>query len=65
MILGETTDHRSLKDVIPVNKGTYITTHGIVRKKCTTRGWEKCARWKDRLTDWIALKDLKDSYPIQ
>ena len=34
------------------------------RKKRTTQGWEICVQWKDGSTNWIALKDLKDSYPV-
>ena len=30
-----------------------------------TKGWEICVLWKDGSTDWIALKDLKQSYPIE
>ena len=31
----------------------------------TTRGWEVFVSWKDGSSDWISLKDLKDSYPVQ
>ena len=31
----------------------------------TTKGWEICALWKDGSTDWITLKDLKQSYPTE
>jgi hypothetical protein len=32
----------------------------------TTRGWKLLVEWKDRSTaDWIALKDLKESYPVE
>ena len=31
----------------------------------TTEGWEICALWKDGSTDWITLKDLKQSYPTE
>ena len=65
LLLDEIIDHRSLKDAIPASEGTYKTKHGAVRKKRTTRGWEICVRWKDGSSDWIALKDLKDSYPIE
>ena len=34
------------------------------RKKRTTRGWEICVQWKDGSTNSIALKDMKDSYPV-
>ena len=31
----------------------------------TTKGWEICVLWKDGLADWIALKGLEQSYPIE
>ena len=31
----------------------------------TTKGWEICGLCKDGSTNWIALKDLKQSYPIE
>ena len=31
----------------------------------TTKGWEICVLWKYGSTDWIALKDHKQSYPIE
>ena len=65
MLLDEIIDHCTLKDAIPISEGTFCTSAGTTRKKRTTRGWEICVRWKDGSTDWIALKDLKDSYPIE
>ena len=38
---------------------------GIRQRKMTTKGWEICVFWKDGSTDWIALKDIKQSYPIK
>ena len=31
----------------------------------TTKGWGICVFWKYVSTDWIALKDIKQSYPIE
>jgi hypothetical protein len=31
----------------------------------TTKGWKLLVEWKDGLTDWLPLKDLKESYPVQ
>ena len=31
----------------------------------TKKGWKIFVLWKDSSTDWIALKDLKQSYPIE
>ena len=64
LFLDEIIDHRRLDTAIPKSQGTYISRSGFERKKLTTRGWEICVRWKDASTDWIKLKDLKDSYPI-
>ena len=44
----------------------FITTGTGTRRRCeTTIGWELLAQWKDRSTNWISLKDLKESYPVQ
>jgi hypothetical protein len=31
----------------------------------TTKGWKLLVEWKDGSTDWLPLKDLKESYPVQ
>ena len=38
---------------------------GTKRRKETTKGWELLIRWKDGGIDWIALKDVKESHPVQ
>ena len=30
-----------------------------------TRGWELCVQWKDGSTNWVSLKDVKNSFPIE
>jgi hypothetical protein len=29
------------------------------------KGWKLCAKWKDGMTSWHQLADLKESYPIE
>ena len=65
MMLGEIMDHRVLPDAIPQSQGTYVNSYGVKRRKMTTRGWEVLVEWKDGSTDWLALKDLKESYPVE
>ena len=65
LALDEIEDHRVLEDAIPKNKGTYTTKQGTTRRKRTTRGWDLLVRWKDGSNNWISLKDLKESYPIE
>jgi hypothetical protein len=31
----------------------------------TTRGWQLLVKWKEGGSDWIPLKDLKESYPVE
>eukprot|EP00978_Attheya_sp_CCMP212_P003963 scaffold8437_cov60-Attheya_sp.AAC.3 len=65
MMLDEIVDHRILETAIPKSKGTYETQRGLTRNIRTTKGWEICVQWKDGSTDWIALKDLKELYPVE
>ena len=41
------------------------TSSGVKRRRETTTGWELLVQWKDGSTNWIVLKDLKASYPVQ
>ena len=65
MMMSEIIDHRVLPDAIPRSKGTYENSFGVKRKKFTTRGWQLLVEWKDGSTDWVELKDLKESYPVE
>lgn len=64
-MLDEIEDHRVLEDAIPMNQGTFITKQGTKRKRRTTKGWDLLLRWKDGSSNWVSLKDVKDSYPIE
>ena len=65
LMIDEIEDHQVLEDAIPKSQGTFTTSSGLTRKKRTTVGWEILVRWKDGSSDWVKLKDLKDSYPVQ
>ena len=62
MMMSEIVDHSVLPDAIPKSQGTYEENeYGGKRRKATTRGWELLVEWKDGSTEWVALKDLKES----
>jgi hypothetical protein len=66
MMLSEIINHRVLPDAIPQSQGTYENAYGVKRKKATTSGWQILAvEWRDGSTDWIELKDLKESYQVE
>ena len=39
--------------------------NGVMHRKLTTKGWLLLCQWKDSSTNWVSLKDMKDSYPVQ
>ena len=65
MIMDEIKHRRLIGDIFPIEEETIQNTSGNKREVVTTRGWEICVRWKDGLSDWLALKYLKESYPVQ
>ena len=66
MMLDEIIDHRSDGNAVQKKNG-FITNPktGTKHRKLTTRGWEFCIIWKDGSTNWIKMKDLKESYPVE
>ena len=64
LLIDEIEDHRKTKNAIPITEGMITTKSGLPRKRRTTQGWQFLVKWKGGTTDWVELKDLKDSYPI-
>jgi len=65
LLLHEITDHRTDATAVKTADGFILTKTGQRRPKIMTVGWELCVKWKEGSTDWIKLKDLKESYPVQ
>jgi hypothetical protein len=65
LMLSAIMDHRVLHDTIPQSQGTYTNSYRVKRRKTTTREWELLVEWRDGSNDWVALKDLKDLYPVE
>ena len=42
-----------------------VMSNGMKHQKLTTNGWQLLVQWKDSSTNWVSLKDMKDSYPVQ
>jgi len=64
-VMKEIFDHRSNATAISKDDGFVISSGGNRTAKKTTRGWELCVEWKDGTSDWVKLKDLKDSNPVE
>jgi Reverse transcriptase (RNA-dependent DNA polymerase) len=64
-VMNEIVDHRSNGHALSKDDGTFRDKYGRKHMKITTRGWDLQVEWKDGTTDWIPLKDLKESNPIE
>ena len=65
VLMDEIIGHRSNEHAVKQQDAFITTNTGTKRRKEATKGWELLVRWKDGGTDWIALKDIKESYPVQ
>ena len=65
ILLDEIIDYRVNSRKVKLQDAFITTCTGTRRRRETTIGWELLAQWKDRSTNWISLKDLKESYPMQ
>jgi len=64
-MLEEIVDHRINEDAVAPEHAFYKSVQGQKKRKRTTKGHQVCFQWKDGSTDWIDLKDFKDSYPVE
>ena len=65
VLMDEIIGHRSNEHAVKQQDAFITTKTGTRRHRETIKGWELLVRWKDGGTDWIALKDIKESYPVQ
>ena len=64
MLIDEILDHRTTDELLSGDDAFYTDRGGNKRIRRSTKGWEICVVWKDGSTNWVAMKDLKDSYPV-
>ena len=60
LLLDEIIEHKYIG-----NSKEKSNCRGRKRKKYSARDWEFCVTWKDGSTNWINVKDLKESFPVQ
>ncbi len=64
-VLQEITDHKKDRTAVDMPNGYTTTRKGRRNPKTTTKGWKLLCQWHDGSSDWIDLKHVKDSNPIQ
>ena len=65
LLLDHITDHRSDDTAIKKDDQYIVTKRGKRHLRQTTKGWSLCVLWKDGSQQWISLKDLKESNPVE
>ena len=65
-MLAEIIDHRKDGSAVSADDAFFVhKTSGRRSHRRTTKGWWLCVRWRDGSTSWEALKDLKESNPLE
>ena len=63
-VLNEVTYHKKGDSAIANMDGFINSSSGNLHRKRTTSGWKILVEWKDGSVDWVTLKDLEKSNPV-
>ena len=64
-VMKDIIDHKKDDTAVPMSEATFTTKSGQTRNKKTTKGWKFCIQWNDGKCEWVKLKDLKESHPVE
>jgi hypothetical protein len=65
ILMKDIVDHRLDGLVVPVDNAYYVDPNSQTSRRMTTKGWKFLIEWRESRMDWLPLKDLKESYPVQ
>ncbi len=66
LLLDEIVDWQKDQSTAIKEEDKYVYSHnGNQHYWKMTKGWKLCVKWKDDMTSWERLTDLKESYPIE
>ena len=64
-LLYEIVDHKSSGEATKMADKYFITKSGTKRMRQSTQGWKFLVKWTNGSRQWIDLKILKESNPVQ
>ncbi|KAI2513140.1 Reverse transcriptase (RNA-dependent DNA polymerase) [Fragilaria crotonensis] len=64
ILLADIVDHRRDERAVDKRDAFVTTRNGVKRQRETTQGWQLLCEWKDGSSNWVALKDARQSYPV-
>ena len=59
------TDNKKEDSAISKVDGFIKLSSGNLHRKRITCGWKLLVEWRDGSVDWVSLKDLKQSNPVE
>ena len=65
VLMKEIIDYCTNRQEVKQQDAFITTMTGTKRRRESTRGWEIFIEWKDGSMNWVALKDVEESYPVQ
>ena len=65
VMLNEIIDHHKNKAAVSHDDVYVPSRSGCISQRHMTKGWEMNVLWKDGMSDWVSLRDMKESFPIQ
>ena len=57
-------DHKCDGSAVPMEQKYIKSKNGQMKLRQTTVGWSFNIKWKDGTSDWVPLKILKESNPV-
>ena len=64
-MLDSITDHLFDGTAVTKQDQFVVTKRGRKKIRQTTRGWDLCVVWRDGSEQWVPLKDIKESNPVE
>ena len=64
VLMDNITGHRFDEAAVKSQDAFVTTSYGTKDRIQTTQGVSLCIKWRYGNTTWVALKDIKDDYPI-
>jgi hypothetical protein len=65
LLLDDIMDFRKNDTVINKEDAFVEMGNGVRCQRYTTQGWQLLCQWKDGSNNWVAFKDMKNSYRVQ
>ena len=64
-LMEEIGGHRKLSDAMSIEESFITLESGERRRRTTTQGWDLYPTWKDGSSNFVPLREMKESFPVE